>query len=157
MIELKTAIIIICIHIGYYLYLQIIADIMRIGMVHNTPNKTIDSFRTCHKVTIKTFQRNSKHYGFAWFKSIYINENLFKHERALRWTLHHEHYHLKKHHKAKILLMRLAFSIIPLMLAFLPWWYFAAVYCTSAIGMEEIRKMFERKANSHASKMTGHD
>ena len=153
MIEVKTAIIACVIHLGYYAYFQIISDIMRIGMVHNTPNSTISHLRTEFKVNIKTFQRNSTHYGFAWIKSIYINENLFKRKRALMWTFFHELRHLKRKHKAKTLWIRFFFSLTPLVLIFFHWTIFVIVYVGYAYGMEYIRKVFERNADLYANKM----
>ena len=60
---IKIAIILTIIHLVYYTYFQIISDIMRIGMVHNTPNKVISALRIDFKVNIRTFQKNSNHYG----------------------------------------------------------------------------------------------
>lgn len=149
---IKTAIILTIIHIVYYAYFQIISDIMRIGMVHNTPNKVISALRTDFKVNIRTFQKNNNHHGFAWFKTIYINEKLFRQERAVRWTFHHEFWHLTHHHKAWILFMRLIFSFVPLLLIW-HWLPFLIVYVTSAWTMEYIRKKFEKNANSYANKI----
>jgi hypothetical protein len=125
---------------------------MRIGMVHNTPNKVISALRTDFKVNIRTFQKNSNHYGFAMFRTIYINEKLFKKERAVRWTFHHEHHHLTHHHKAWTLIMRFLFALIPLLLIW-NWIPFAIIYVISAWAMEDIRKKFETKANAYANEI----
>ena len=151
---IKIAIILTIIHLVYYTYFQIISDIMRIGMVHNTPNKVISALRTDFKVNIRTFQKNSNHYGFAWFRTIYINEKLFRKEKAVRWTFHHEHWHLMKNHKAWTLIMRFIFSFVPLLLIW-HWLPFTIIYVLSAYMMEYVRKRFETKANAHANKIMG--
>ena len=151
---IKTAIILTIIHLVYYAYFQVISDIMRIGMVHNTPNKVISALRTDFKVNIRTFQKNNNHYGFAWFRTIYINEKLFRKEKAVRWTFHHEHWHLMRHHKAWILVMRFVFSFVPLLLIW-HWIPFFIVYVIAAWGMLDISKRFERKADSHANEIMG--
>jgi hypothetical protein len=127
---------------------------MRIGMVHNTPNKVISALRTDFKVNIRTFQKNSNHYGFAMFRTIYINEKLFPKEKDVRWTFHHEHWHLTRNHKAWTLIIRFIFSLVPLLLIY-HWLPFAIVYVLSAYGMEYIRKRFETKADSHANEIMG--
>lgn len=172
MIPIKTAITICVIHILYYAYIHVWDEIKKIGVVHNTPNNTITKLRTKYKVNIRTFQKNSNHYGFAWFKSIYINENLFKSKKALMYTFHHEHWHLKRHHKAKILIARFFFSLIPMLLIFdyrelfiqyediqdilgwTLWTVMVAIYFTTAYLLHEMREYFERKAHYHARKMT---
>jgi hypothetical protein len=146
---IKTAIILTIIHLVYYTYFQIISDLMRIGMVHNTPNKVISALRTDFKVNIRTFQKNNNHYGFAWFRTIYINEKLFKKERAVRWTFHHEHWHLMRNHKAWALVIRFIFSFVPLLLIW-HWLPFAIVYAVSAKAMDMMKNNFESKANAHA-------
>jgi hypothetical protein len=149
---IKIAITLTIIHLVYYAYFQIISDIMRIGMVHNTPNKVINALRTDFKVNIRTFQKNSNHYGFAMFRTIYINEKLFPKERAVRWTFHHEFYHLKHHHKAWTLIIRFFFALVPLLLIW-HWIPFAIAYVISAKAMEIIKNRFETKADAHANKI----
>lgn len=151
MIEPRTAIIVCLIHLVYYAYFQVISDLLRQGMVHNTPNLIISRLRTDFDVNIKTFQKNSNHYGFAWFKTLYLNENLFKKEKALKWTFHHEHYHLTHKHKLKVLMMRGFFSLLPLMMIFLPWIYFMFVYMAWAYFMHYVVELFEKQANKHAN------
>ena len=149
---IKIAITLTIIHLVYYTYFQIISDIMRIGMVHNTPNKVISALRTDFKVNIRTFQKNSNHYGFAIFNTIYINEKLFKKERAVRWTFHHEFWHLTHNHKAWTLIIRFLFSFVPLLLAW-HWIPFLIIYVLSAYGMDIIKNEFETKANAYANEI----
>lgn len=149
---IKIAIVLTIIHLVYYTYFQIISDIMRIGMVHNTPNKVISALRTDFKVNIRTFQKNSNHYGFAMFRTIYINEKLFPKERAVRWTFFHELRHLRGHHKAKVLLMRLFFSFVPLLLVW-NWISFVIIYILFAYAMYWANELFERKANEYANEI----
>lgn len=107
----------------YYAYLFVISDFMKRGMVHNTPNLAISALRTNYHVTIKTFQKNNRLNGFVWFKTIYLNENLLNKRSkvhkdpnyTLKWTFHHEHYHLIHNHKQKVLISRFLFSLIPLL------------------------------------------
>ena len=150
MFSLKIALTVSLAHLVYYFYFQVISDMIRKGMTRNTPNKTISRLRTQYHVNIRTFQKNSNHYGFAWFRTIYLNENLFKNEKALLFTFHHEYYHLKHKHKRNILLQRLVFSFIP-MLLMVHWIAFSAVYVFCAYGMEQIRLNYEKDANNYAN------
>lgn len=140
------------IHILYYLYSQVWSDIQRIGMIHNNDNKLISLLRTKYKVTIRTFQKNTNHYGFAWFKTIYLNENLFRKEKALLWTFYHELYHLRHKHKRNVLLHRFLFSILPFLIL-IHWAAWLVVYVSAAILMARIKDKYEDQANEYANKM----
>lgn len=153
MIELKTAIVVSVIHLLYYAYFQLISDLIRIGMVRNNPNPDVSKLRTKYKVNIRTFQKNSNHFGFAWFKTIYLNENLFRRKKALYWTFFHEYYHLQHKHKRNVLAQRFLFSLVPLLLAVFHWTVFAAVYVFFAWGMEYLHKRYEVNANNYAIEM----
>lgn len=152
MISLKTAILVSIIHLMYYGYFQLLSDIIRRGRVHNTPNIIIDRLRTKYFVNIRTFQNNTKQYGFAWFKVVYLNEKLFKKEKLLKWVFHHEHYHLLKKHKLKTLLMRGFFALLPISMAFAHWVFFAMAYMAWAYFMQYMHQVFEENANTHANK-----
>jgi len=150
MIELKTAIMICIIHLLYYTYFQVISDLVRIGRIHNTPNIMVSRLRSKYKVNIMTFQKNSNHHGFAWFNSIYLNENLFLNPKKLEWAFHHEHYHLIHNHKRDILLMRFVFSLIPILAAFIPWVVPFMAYLAFAYLMHYVSIKQEKYANRHA-------
>lgn len=150
MIQLKTALILVVIHVVYYFVLQVISDFMRIGIVKNTPNKEISRLRTKHHVNIKTFQKNNQHFGFAWFKTVYLNENLFKRPKALLFTFYHELYHVEHKHKRNTLLLRALFSFIPVILA-LHWIPFVVIYISFAYYLYLTNERYEKNANAFAS------
>lgn len=150
--QLKLAISLVIIHLCYYFYSQVWSDIIKRGMIHNNDNKIISALRTKYKVTIRTFQKNTNHFGFAWFKTIFLNENLFKKPKALLWTFYHEFYHLQHKHKRNLLLHRLLFSFLPLLIM-IHWAAFIVIYIGAALLMEKIRKVYEKNANEYANKM----
>lgn len=154
MIDFNTAVWISIGLIVYYTIFQVFSDFIRAGMTHNTPNQLISELRTTYKASIKTFQKNNSLLGFAWHKTIYINENLFKRKKQLLFVFHHEHFHLKHHHKAWTLLMRFTLSLFPLLLSIIHWSLFIIIFLGSALLIEHISKIFEREANGHATKMT---
>lgn len=150
MIDLKIAL---CLSIGllvYYLIFQIFSDIMRAGMRTETPNINVAKLMADYQVNIRTFQKNTPLRGFAWFNSIWLNESLFFRNRGLMFTFHHEYYHLKHHHKAYTLLIRLGFSLLPLLLMFLHWTIFTCIVIVAALLINHISKRFEDKANDYA-------
>lgn len=152
MITLKTALILISIHLIYYSILQIFSDILRIGSVKNTPNKIITKLRSQFKVKLLTFQKNTAHYGFAWFKTIYLNESLFRNEKALRFTFFHELFHVQHKHKRNTLILRLVFSSLPILLL-LHWAAFAVTYILGAWMLYKYNEHCEAGANDYARKM----
>jgi len=152
MITLTTAIILILIHLIYYSILQIFADVLRIGSVKNTPNATITKLRSRFGVNIRTFQKNNQHYGFAWFKTIYLNETLFNRPKALLFTFHHEKYHVQNKHKRNTLLLRLVFSVLPILLL-LHWSVFTVTYILGAWLLYEYNEKCETGSNNYARKM----
>lgn len=154
MLELRTAIILILIHLIYYSILQVFADILRMGSVKNTPNKLISKLRTDFHINIRTFKKNTNHYGFAWFKTIYLNESLFRNEKALMFTFYHEFFHVHNKHKRNTLLLRLIFSLTPITLAFAHWAVFTAIYITMSWSMYKINEIYEKQANNYAKQMT---
>lgn len=140
------------VHLLYYFYSQVWSDIMRIGMIHNNDNKLVSLLRTKYKVTIRTFQKNTNHFGFAWFNTIYLNENLFRKEKALLWTFYHELYHLRHKHKRNVLLHRFLFSILPFLIL-AHWAAWLVVYVSAALWMARIKDKYEDRANDYANKM----
>ena len=152
MTTLNTALILIAIHLIYYLILQVFSDLMRIGSVTNTPNKIITKLRSQFKVKLLTFQKNTAHYGFAWFKTVYLNESLFRSEKALRFTFFHELYHVQHKHKRNTLLLRLAFSALPVLLM-LHWSVFTVIYILGAWLLYEYNEYCEKGADDYALKM----
>ncbi|WP_372647791.1 hypothetical protein [Draconibacterium sp.] len=147
------------VHMVYYLWFQVISDFQRIGMIHNTPHIEIERLRSKYNVNIKTFQKNTVHYGFAWFRTIYLNENLLRMKKRkqpdpfylLKWSFHHEHYHLQHHHKRNVLLHRFAFSLLPLLIM-IHWIPFVVVYVLAAYGMYYLKEnVYERNANNYAN------
>lgn len=154
MLELRTAIILVLIHLIYYSILQVFADIVRMGSVKNTPNKLISKLRTDFHINIRTFKKNTNHYGFAWFKTIYLNESLFRNEKALMFTFYHELFHVQNKHKRNTLLLRLVFSLTPITLAFAHWAVFTAIYIAMSWSMYKINEIYEKQANNYAKQMT---
>jgi hypothetical protein len=152
MINKDIPILLVLLHLGYYLYFQLFSDFVRKGMTTNKDNKIISELRTKYHTTIKTFQKNTDHYGFAGFRVIYLNENLFKRPRLLLYTFYHEMYHLKNNHKRNILLHRTLFSFVPLFL-YLHWMVALVIYVSAAYSMEYIRKRYEDNANKFAHDM----
>jgi len=152
MSKLELVISLSIIHLVYYLYSQVWSDFQRIGMIHNNDNKLISLLRTKYHVTIRTFQKNTNHFGFAWFKTIYLNENLFKKPKLLLYIFYHELYHLQHKHKRNILLQRFAFSTLPLLIL-LHWAAFLVSYIGAALLMAEIEKRYEKNANKYANEM----
>lgn len=139
-------------HLGYYLYFQLFSDFIRKGMIYNRDNSLISKLRTKYHVTIKTFQKNNDLFGFAGFKVIYLNENLFKRPKTLLFTFYHEFYHLQKKHKRNILLHRVLFSIIPLFI-YLHWIAALIMYIGAAYLMDVIRRRYEANADKYANEM----
>lgn len=153
MISIQTAISLVFIHLAYYATLQVFSDILRIGSVKNTPNKLIAKLRTQYKVNIRTFKKNNSHYGFAWFKTIYLNESLFKSEKLLMFTFFHELYHVQNKHKQYTLLGRFLFSLTPIVLVFAHWIVFTAIYSAFAYFLYYLNENYEKKANNYAKQM----
>jgi len=151
--ETKFVLFVCLIHLVYYTYLFVISVLFKVGDISNTPNEIISKLRSEYKINIRTFQRNSHPYGTAWFKTIYLNESLFKKPRALRWMFFHELYHIQNNHKLITLILRALFSFIPLILL-VNGIVFMVVYAAAAYGLTEISNKFESNANEYANKMT---
>lgn len=158
---MKTAIILSLVHLIYYAYFQAGSDIIRIIRSRNIPpNETVLRFMTDYDINIRMFNYNGKPYGFAWFRTIYLNTHLEglrmrnkgDREWPLKWAFHHEYYHVRNKHKAKILLMRLFFSFVPLLLI-VHWIPFVVVYVIYAYGMKVVHDRFEDGANNHANEI----
>lgn len=144
----------------YYGLSQIYSDIRRIKTkVENLNHKVILELQDKYKVNIRLFHtENTRHYGFAMSNAIYLSTKLLKSKskkyKALNWVFHHEHYHLIHKHKQKTLLLRLLFSLTPLVLIY-DKYIFLAVFISFALIMYYITEIyFEKKADSHANKMT---
>lgn len=152
MSELKFVILLSAIHLAYYFYSLVWSDIMEIGMVHNNDNRLISVLRTKYKVTIRTFQKNTSHFGFSWFRTIYLNENLFRREKALLWTFYHELHHIQHKHKRNVLLQRLVFSLLPFLIL-IHWAVWLVVYVSAALLIDYLGKKYENGANEYAGKM----
>lgn len=143
----------------YYGLSQIYSDIRRIKTkVENLNHKAVLELQSRYKVNIRLFHtENKRHYGFAMSKAIYLSTQLLKSKstkyKALNWVFHHEHYHLVHKHKQKTLLLRLLFSLTPLVLIY-DKYIFLGVFVVFAFAMYYITEMyFEKKADSHANKM----
>lgn len=137
----------------YYTIFQVFSDFIRAGMKFNTPNRTITKLRSEYNVNIRTFQKNNALRGFAWFNSIWINENLFKNKKRLMFVFHHEHYHLMHNHKAWVLTMRFIFALLPLALHVLMWYWVLVGMLVAALGIHFITERFEKEANEYAKRM----
>ena len=147
-----TALILVLIHLIYYFILQVLSDIMRTMSIKNTPNKIISQLRTEYHIIIKTFQKNGTHYGFAWFKTIYLNENLFRSEKKLKYVFFHELYHVQHKHKRNTLLLRALFSFLPL-LWMIGWMVFIPIYVSFAYFLYKTNERYEKEANEYANQM----
>lgn len=155
---IKISLIICLIHFLYYIYVGIIYEFVKMGSIYNTPHKEIFRLRSEYNVMIKTFRKENFHWGFSWGKTIYLNERLLKvknkNYKALNVIFHHEYYHMK-HHFKKIVLMRLLFSLTPLLLI-INWGLFTGVYVMFAYLMYYLTNnktgLFEKQANEYALK-----
>jgi hypothetical protein len=152
MITLNTALILIAIHLIYYAIFWLFSDILRYGMVKNTPNKIITKLRSQYKVKLLTFQKNNNHDGFAWFKTIYLNESLFRRPKDLYSTFYHELFHVQQKHKRNTLLFRLLFAALPILLI-IHWGVFTVIYISFAWFLYKYNEHCEKGANEYAHKM----
>jgi hypothetical protein len=166
MIQFKTALIISLSFIVYFLAFFMWETFIKSGSRTMSTNKTIEELRTKYKINIRTFYKNNSHYGFSWFKAIWLNEKLFGRDEALRFTFHHEYYHLKHNHKLYIVLMRLVFSLEFILLSITPWYLFVPLILLSAyiIGYftmdnkgSNFECKFEREANNYAREMMANE
>ena len=157
MMPITTSVWICVAFLVYYSVFQVFSDFVRAGMSHNSPNRTISNLRTKYQINIRTFQKNNNLGGFAWFKTIWLNENLFKNESRLLFAFHHEFYHVKHNHKAQVLLMRFIFSLLPLLLSFVYWWVFVILLLCNALIIQHISDEFEVKANDYAKTMMANE
>jgi hypothetical protein len=141
----------------YYAVLQLFSDFIKAGQATNTPNRTISELMTKYKVNIRTFNKNNNHFGFCWFKTIWINESRFKKKDWILSTFFHELYHLNNNHKAWILGMRLFLSLIPLLLTIIHWILVLIVFLFCAMTIQYITDKFEKGANSYSEKMMSNE
>jgi hypothetical protein len=156
---IKIAIILCIIHLLYYIYVGIIYQFIKIGTIYNTPNEEVFRLRSKYNVKIKTFRKESRHWGFYWLNTVYINERLLnirkgaKHPyKTLHFFFEHEYYHLRNHAR-KVFVSRLLFCFTP-MLLLIHWALFVIVYITFAYVMYVIvNKVYEKDANDYANKM----
>ena len=162
---INTAIILSLVFFLYNLYVSVIFLFVKMGTIFNTPNEEVFKLRSQYKVKIKTFRKTGKHYGYCWGNTIYLNESLFKTRKgakdptkALRWTFHHEYYHLK-HHWKKAILMRFGLSVLPFILVLpLERPILVLIYVVSVIGYGGymgmiVNHVFEDEANKYANEM----
>lgn len=163
---IKIAILLSIIHLLYYTYRGIIYQFVKMGTIKNTPNEEVFRLRRVYGVKIKTFQKDGTHWGFSLFgKTIYLNERLFNVRKgsknplkALRWTFFHEYYH-QKHHRLKIIIIRVILSITP-MLLILPLQSNFAILITVVVYVNVAyfvgfltNTVFEKQAIDYANKM----
>lgn len=153
---IKIALILCIIHILYYIYVGIIYQFIKIGTIYNTPSEEIFKLRSKYNVNIKTFRKESNHWGYSWGKTIYLNERLLNvkknNYKALNWTFHHEYYHLK-HHTYLNIILRLLLSITPVLLL-VHWAVFAVGYILIGYMIYRlVTVVFEKEANDYANKM----
>lgn len=153
MISFTTSLYISIALIVYYTVFLLFGSLMKAGQAYNSPSKVIAELRTKYKVNIRTFQKNSNHYGFATFTSIWLNENLLKKNHLLMYTFHHEHYHLLHKHKRKLLTIRYLFALTPILLSFLHWGIFTVVFLGMALAMQLVEDEFENQAHNYATKI----
>lgn len=139
----------------FYTVFHVYDDISRYSTRTYIINKRIESLRSKYNVTIRTFRVDKPLYGFAWFRSIWINEKILniKNEKALNFIFHHEHYHLKKKHKLCTLFIRFLISITPLLCFFVYWWATVIILLSMAYLSSIISKTFEKKAHDYAQKI----
>lgn len=153
MIELHTAIWASVGLLVYYSIYYLWDTILKMLSSCNTPNRIISNLRTKYNINIRTFQRNTGSLAFAWFRTVWLNERLFKSQKLL-FAFHHEHYHVTHNHKAYVLLMRFIFSLFPLFLVVVHWSAFIVIFLGAALLIEHISEIFEKNANEYASEIT---
>lgn len=153
MIHFTTSVYISLAVLAYFTLFLVFSAFIKAGKAYNTPNKLIFELRAKYNVNIRTFCKNSSHYGFCWLKSIWINEILFNKPTELKYVFFHEYYHLQNKHKIKTLAMRFAFSLLPLLLSVMIWYLFLVIFITLAVFVQMQEERFEKKANTYANKM----
>lgn len=159
--DLNAVLLIVFLHVLYYTYFQIIDEFIRKGSRTKCNHIEFVRLRSRYNVKIKTFQKNSKLYGFSGFRSVYLNENLLRTKTpgksdayyALKWTFFHEKYHLDNNHKLILLAMRYVLSCVPFTLLFLDWYYFLPIHLAAAYLIDLLRRRFEDMANRSADAM----
>lgn len=157
MIQLETALYACIGLIVYYSIFQLFSDLIRAGMKTNTKNRLISQLRADYNVNIRTFQKNNNLLGFAWFNSIWINENLFRNKKSLLFTFYHEYYHITHGHKKKVLLMRSILALQPLALTVVKWYIFVPLFLLCAYCIMLVQNKFEDQANDYAKNMLAND
>lgn len=157
MIEIKTAILISVALAVYYIFYHSYGLMKKVSMATDTPNKKIEKFRTDYQVNIRTFQDNSVLNGFVWFKTIWLNENLFRQEKCFYFNFRHEYYHLIHKHKQKTLLVRLGLALMPLLLVVIPYYLFIPLFLSVGWLVQNMNNRFEQEANTYAHKMTAYE
>lgn len=157
MLELKTSILISVAFVVYYSVFFLFDDLKRLGMATDSPNKSIEAFRSKYGVNIRTFQENSRCNGFVWFNAIWLNENILKNKQWRDFNFHHEHYHLMHKHKQKTLLARFSFALTLMFTAIVPYYVFIPVVIGLGWLLFDMSRTFERKANAHAHNMTSNE
>ena len=157
MVQLKISLAISIALFMYYVVLQLYSYFSKTGMATNTKNKRVAKLMTEYKVNIRTFQRNNGLDGSAWFKTIWINESLFRYERLFMFTFYHEYYHLTHRHRQWTLFIRFLYSLTPLLLSIFHWLIFLLLFISLAGLIDRIMIIFENNANAYAEeKLSGH-
>lgn len=136
----------------YYTTLQLYDDISKYSSRTDIKSRTIENFRSKYKVTVRTFRSSKPLYGFAWSKSIWVNDTLVKLKKPLEFTLHHEYYHLKHKHKRWMQFLRLVLSLTPLSMYCVKWYIFLIILVVSASIVDRVLGIFEDRANEYANK-----
>lgn len=152
---IKIAILLVVVHLVYYIVFQAYSDIKRVKSRLNMNHKMILWLQEKYKVNIRLFHTNSKnHHGFAMHRSIYLAYHLLesksKKYKALVWTFHHEHYHLLNKHKAKTLIARFVFAFTPMLIP-INLILFVTVYLLGAYFMYWMNEKFEINADQYAN------
>lgn len=152
---LKIAILLVIVHLVYYLIFQVYSDIRRIKSKVNLNHKMILFLQEKWKVNIRIFHTNNKsHHGFCMHKSIYLAYHLLESKsrkyKALMWTFYHEYYHLINKHKLKTLIARFGFAFTPLLIP-INLILFVTVYFFGAYFLYWLNEYFESNADQYAN------
>jgi len=143
----------------YYIILFVFDSLLKKSKMIYTDNKVLDILRTKYKINIRTFVDNQSIKGFAWFKTVWINERVLysRDPYYIYFVFFHELFHVLNHHKAYKLLMRFIIVLEILLLSVLYWYYFIVIFLASLILIHHFEKFFEDEANRYASKCYEHE
>lgn len=157
----EAALILTAAHLLYYAYFFIGDYIIKMARSRNLPpSMTVLRLMEEYKVDVRMFNYNGSPYGFAWFRTIWLNtrlESLRKKGKAspdwmLKAAFYHELYHIRNNHKKWTLLLRFTFAFTPMVLM-IDWVVFIPVYILYAYALHYVNEVFEENANSYAKEM----